>query len=299
MRLNYWIFIAFFVSMKAASAGYIYDTFYANAYDLANSAPMIFSDAYITPSTLYLTGVEQARADVGNSSVSRAAASATSVTQYGRLRGYAASGEAGDAAHFESGWRDVLSVTGGVGTGILQVTGHADGFLSGGSSYFAFSTALANSGGSVLVGNSFSNRYDANTDNDIITNLGSCPAQICTISINGDFVRLDFDMSIRFEYGAPNLLVVTNSGFADTGSDGRPSLANFLSTFSIDSIIAPAGSILTSAAGPLAFSNGTWSYPVSTVNSVPEPSTFALMLICLASLLISSRRRRGARSYAQ
>lgn len=285
--------LAVIVISQSVLAGTAKDLWNQGAFDYANTSAMAYSDvSTIGPDFADGGGYVIREADqwgVGTASVSSASATSSSESQFGLLKGFASTNAFGDygEAHFENGFRDALTVTGGTGVGTLQISGHADGLLSGKQSYFAVSSLLQNSAGSTLLGMAF-----LNSDGAIVPSGTDCVgAGTCAITVNGEFARIDFTISLTFEYGVHNLLISQTNGFASTGSDNLPSEVNFLSTSTIDAVVVPDGAILTSAAGPMLFQDGAWHYVQPTV--VPEPETYALMLFGLAGVVWIVRRRRA------
>jgi MYXO-CTERM domain-containing protein len=277
-----------------AAAGAVKDAWYAGYSDFGNRSLVGFSE--VTATTYSTSGPPDVhfadQSGLGSLSVSSADSAAMSSAQIGELRGFASSsgtpGGPGSFGNFDNGWRDFVTITGGAGIASLTIVGHFDGSLSGEHDYLASSTFAASSLASGSVGGSFVDLYGAVTQSGESCGGGSCVAQI-----DGARARMDFSLTIQFEYGSEVLIASVASGFADTGSLGGASTLDFLSTSKLDYLVAPEGALLTSAySGPMAFENGRWQY---VATPVPESQSLGLMLAGLSvlGLLALYRRRRS------
>jgi hypothetical protein len=283
-----------------AMAGDARDQWHATAYTTTNLNSMAYSDVFISQYDAPNTIDEHWGA--GTVSVASSLASVASDVTYGRIRAFVsadegnANGNAGGSyASFENGWRDVLSVTGGVGTGTLAITGHADGRLSGFGANMIIGLFVGSVGSAGNLGSFGEYTHSAYGDfklrESVIYEELVCGSgrSVCSSSIVGDLLRFDFTLTIPFEYGGKVVLVQFNMGDAGADPGFSPSVIDFLSTATVDSVVGPPGSSISGSAGELVFMDGAWRYAAA----VPEPSVHVLIVCGL--LLVGVVARRSCR----
>jgi hypothetical protein len=179
--------------------------------------------------------------------------------------------------------------------GMLTVTGHADGLLSGVGESFQVGGSVDSFGSFGVASSRMSAGFQDYGGNGYVlapipgSSCGSIYSSTCSLSIDGEHARVDFTMTVPFEFGGSILVIQTADGWAATNTYGA-SVSDFRSTATFDSFILPDGAVLTSSAGPMDFSGGAWHY-VPTA-PVPEPETYAMLMAGFGVMGAVARRRK-------
>lgn len=164
-------------------------------------------------------------------------------------------------ATFDTGWKDVLTITGGTGKGTLAVSGHFDGYVEG------FSQADF----SMYVGNSASNSgitYYVRSNSGSLSTCRNCTSTFVD-GAPGEVSRVDFTLTREFTYGSPVNMYAILSGTASE-DHGKYGLVDMSSTAMLDSLVLPQGAMVSTASGELELQDGVYRY---IATSVPEPAS--------------------------
>ena len=170
-------------------------------------------------------------------------------------------------------WTDMISITGGTGTGEITFGAHLSGTFTD-HTETNFTLAINQGAGGYFTGASTRGLYSGTPGG--LTNFSQ-----------------DVTLLYIFTYGVPFALTgrLDINGYENSlccgGIEGQPPFsANFSHTAILDTVVLPTGALLNSLSGV--------SYPAQ-VTAVPEPATLALLSLGMAGLGFG-RRKRGKKS---